>query len=80
MLYIEINEIYMVSHLVLHYEKSSGMRMHLNIRCRIIYHALMIRLGGAQPQPLALQNDFKKYDPTMDAPGGKRLMPDTPDR
>ena len=47
--YIEINEVYMVSHLVLHYEKSSGMRMHLNIRYRIVYHALVIWLGGAQP-------------------------------
>ena len=78
--YIEINEVYMASHLVLYYEKSSGMRMHLNIRYRIVYHALAIRLGRAQPQPLALQNDLKKYDPTIDAPGGKRLMPDTPDR
>lgn len=72
----------MVSHLVLRYAKSSGMRLRARRRYRVVYaHS---RYGLAErnlDRSLAQQiQRSKKRDPTMNAPGGKRLMPDTPDR
>ena len=67
----------MESHLVLRYAKSSGMRLRSRRTVQGRPRAFAIHLGGAQPRPAAIQ---EVYDSTMNAPGRKRLMPDTPDR